>query len=98
MEKFSNATLFRQIALQNLQRKNLRFSETEYIFQNETSNNKYSFYENKTIGRTLYTYSVADLMVAFTTDPVQRELAFTNQLKFGDKVSSYLKLMFHMEC
>ena len=28
MEKFSNATFFRQIALQNLQRKNLRFSET----------------------------------------------------------------------
>ena len=28
MEKFSNATLFRQIALQNLQRKNLGFSET----------------------------------------------------------------------
>ena len=29
VEKFSNATFFRQIALQNLQRKNLRFSETE---------------------------------------------------------------------
>ena len=29
MEKFSNATFFRQIALQNLQRKNLGFSETE---------------------------------------------------------------------
>ena len=29
MEKFSNVTLFRQIALQNLQRKNLGFSETE---------------------------------------------------------------------
>ena len=31
MEKFSNATFFRQIALQNLQHKNLRFSETELI-------------------------------------------------------------------
>ena len=31
MEKFSNATLFRQIALQNLQRKNLWFSETELL-------------------------------------------------------------------
>ena len=29
MEKFSNATFFRQIALQNLQRKNLGFSETD---------------------------------------------------------------------
>ena len=29
VEKFSNATLFRQIALQNLQRKNLGFLETE---------------------------------------------------------------------
>ena len=29
MEEFSNATFFRQIALQNLQRKNLAFSETE---------------------------------------------------------------------
>ena len=29
MEKFSNAIFFRQIALQNLQRKNLGFSETE---------------------------------------------------------------------
>ena len=28
VEKFSNATFFRQIALQNLQRKNLGFSET----------------------------------------------------------------------
>ena len=30
VEKFSNATFFRQIALQNLQRKNLGFSETDY--------------------------------------------------------------------
>ena len=29
MEKLSNATLFRQIALQNLQRKNFGFSETD---------------------------------------------------------------------
>ena len=29
MEKFSNSTFFRQIALQNLQRKNLGFSETD---------------------------------------------------------------------
>ena len=32
MEKFSNATSFRQIALQNLQRKNLGFSETDMHF------------------------------------------------------------------
>ena len=31
MEKFSNATFFRQIALQNLQRKNLGFSETGFV-------------------------------------------------------------------
>ena len=30
MEKFSNATFFRQIALQNLQHKNLGFSETDF--------------------------------------------------------------------
>ena len=30
--KFLNATFFRQIALQNLQRKNLGFSETSFMF------------------------------------------------------------------
>ena len=33
MEKFSNAIFFRQIALQNLQRKNLGFSETGFGFE-----------------------------------------------------------------
>ena len=33
MEKFLNTTFFRQIALQNLQRKNLGFSETGLINQ-----------------------------------------------------------------
>ena len=32
MEKFSNAIFFRQMALQNLQRKNLEFPETELVF------------------------------------------------------------------
>ena len=32
VEKFSNVTLFRQTALQNLQRKNLGFSETDLAF------------------------------------------------------------------
>ena len=35
--KFSNATFFRQIALQNLQRKNLGFSETVLIWEAGTS-------------------------------------------------------------
>ena len=53
MEKFSNATLFRQIALQNLQRQNLGFSETEL-----TENRLCSHFSTLSLGRILLVPSV----------------------------------------
>ena len=55
VEKFSNATLSRQIALQNLQRKNLGFSETgslgkwEPCLTNQTDDNENSFKSSRKV-------------------------------------------------
>ena len=46
-EKFSNVTFFRQIVLQNLQRKNLGFSETELNRQTQTYSKNSIFIEDE---------------------------------------------------